>query len=772
MRKVLWLVSIVFAGVGSLGLPRAPIGVAPIYAQGGQAPGRSIGRITTRDNLIVFEVAEDALGRANLFDLEKRTLRFSPVAGGYRAETVALQWESDPGAEAIGSQVTLHNFTFPFSGKTWDAFSVGATGSIAFAAPGTGREGRGAGAGGGTPGAGGRGGVTIGRFDQLQEAARALVNAQQPAICVFMKPRLSGRRHVKELADRVVVTWNLTEPVGGIQDFTWKPTVNRFQAVLHKDGTIEMSYDELAAKDAIVGIYPMVNAGREKPIAALKDASEPAIPAHLDLTTLRLAAVDALFLKVTFELRGPALPDGDPVLNGVTYQVAFRKGKTAPAASAAPADFVWTIRGTSGGRGARGGGGTPRYVASGPGASSAVSVRGNSVSVQGLLPAGFKAGDAITVSAEIASGPAAGPTDAVAARPVTLAGLQSPEQDLSAVRPQDGAFASVFESFHYLRLPNPRDMTCTVIKALGDHFDFLAYYSDFRVDNQEAGTPSNGPLGGGPDGGAVTGIGATQRGLDSYCSAGRFQWQFVQPVYVGSNQMQERPPEGATDTNSRNIVAYAHQIGERTPDRKLLPYNYAMSQIGHEMGHRWGAFVSAKVGTETIPLGPTHWARGLQAAAAFPFQRPTEASAMGGGVWQDNFDGTFTQLDDDYYVPATGWSYLDLYLMGLISAAEVPDFFILRNLVPAGRDANGRPIFKADRTKITIQDVIAVEGARLPDVDRAQKRFNTGIVVMVEHGKTPSRELLERANGIREAWIDYFSTTTGHRASMTATIPR
>src|SRR5579875_1991904 len=50
----------------------------------------------------------------------------------------------------------------------------------------------------------------------------------------------------------------------------------------------------------------------------------------------------------------------------------------------------------------------------------------------------------------------------------------------------------------------------------------------------------------------------------------------------------------------------------------------------------------------------THWARGLQAPAAFPYQRPVEASAMGGGVWQDNFDGTFTQLDDDYYVPATG----------------------------------------------------------------------------------------------------------------------
>lgn len=62
---------------------------------------------------------------------------------------------------------------------------------------------------------------------------------------------------------------------------------------------------------------------------------------------------------------------------------------------------------------------------------------------------------------------------------------------------------------------------------------------------------------------------------------------------------------------------------------------------------------------------------------------------MGGGVWRDNFDGTYTQLDDDYYVPAAGWSYLDLYLMGLISPAEVSDFFIVRNLVPARTDANG-----------------------------------------------------------------------------------
>jgi hypothetical protein len=41
--------------------------------------------------------------------------------------------------------------------------------------------------------------------------------------------------------------------------------------------------------------------------------------------------------------------------------------------------------------------------------------------------------------------------------------------------------------------------------------------------------------------------------------------------------------------------------------------------------------------------------------------------------------------------------------------------------------------------------------------------------VIVEHGQKPTRELIERANGIRERWIDYWSVTTGHRSTMTAT---
>jgi len=718
------------------------IAVNPIGAQPSPEPGHSIGTISTRGKLIVMELDRDVLGHANLFNLDHRTLRFTPEGGGYRISNLPLKWDSEFGPELKGNEVILHNFVFPFSGKQWRSFSAVGTGAVIF---------------GSIPQAPPRAatGFTIARFDQLANAATAIVNTV-PGIAVFLKPRLSGSRYEKELSDRVVITWDLTEPWGGIQDFTWKPTVNRFQLMLAKDGSIEMSYNGVAARDAIVGLYPTREKGTEMPLTNLRaQSSSPEAP-YLDLTSIKISIVDAMFLKVTFETHGPVLPEGDPELPGLIYRVYFERqsGASDRGCRSGASCVTWTIRGVGGRRGSR-------YVSFGRGLTGKVTVSGNSLSVQGILPAEFINARRILVAADVASAQGA-VVAKVQPQTVSLSGLLSPEVHLASLTPHDGPFSIVFEAFHYLALPNPRDLSCTVIQALGDKFDFLAYYSDFRIDNQEAGTPSNGPMGG-----HVTGIGQTEKDVSAYCSAGRFQWGFIQPVYVGANQMQEFPPPGVRTNNPRDIDFYEHQLEERSPGQKITPYDLAMSQIGHEMGHRWSAFVSAKINGEVVPLGPTHWARGLQAPAAFPYQRPVEASAMGGGVWQDNFDGTFTQLDDDYYVPATGYSYLDLYLMGLIAPTEVPDFFLLRNLTPVGHDANGHPIFRADRVKVTINDVISVEGPRLPDVYHSQRKFNTGIVVMVEHGNRPSPELLERANGIANAWIDYWGTVTNHRASMT-----
>ncbi len=227
------------------------------HAQQSNKPGHSIGKVSTQGDLIVMELDDDALGKANLFDLTGHTLRFTPDGSGYRVGGGPLNWDSDYGPELASAEANLERFAFPFSGKLWNSLLVGTTGSIRFGAsekdvgldPYGHRD----------------GGIVLERFDQLAEAASKLID-NAPVICVFLKPRMSGPRYLKELSDRVVITWDLTEPFGSVLDFTWFKTINRFQAVLHRDGSIEMSYKELTAKDAIVGIYAAPS-GAIKPAA-------------------------------------------------------------------------------------------------------------------------------------------------------------------------------------------------------------------------------------------------------------------------------------------------------------------------------------------------------------------------------------------------------------------------------------------------------------------------------------------------------------------------
>ena len=430
-------------------------------AQNQQPPGHPIGTVSTKGDLIVLELDAGAIAPANLFDLAHRTLRFTPNRDGYRVQNVAVQWDADFGTAITSPLVPLHNFTFPFSGKSWDAIAIGQTGTISF---------------GLTPSStpAGRGGVgpAVGRFAELRDAAGTIVNTI-PAISVFLKPRVSGPRFVKELTDRVVVTWTLTESYAGVFDFSWVPTVNRFQAVLHKDGTIELSYDQVAAQDAIVGLYPRVDTGTKRPLTTITDPDDPAAPAHLDIHNVKASVVDGLFLEIALETRSPVLAEGDAQLAGVVYRVTMNRSKR-PAAVRTDDDLVWTVRGTTQGRG--GGGGAPRYVAAGPGLSPGVKIAGNTLSVIGTLPAVFKSGESIEIAVEtMAPGAAGTAADTVAAQSVTLTGIRSPEVDLSALGKNDGPFTIVYESFHHAGLPRPADMACSVIKALGDRFDFLAW---------------------------------------------------------------------------------------------------------------------------------------------------------------------------------------------------------------------------------------------------------------------------------------------------------
>jgi hypothetical protein len=728
-----------------ISLPRISIVVAllsalPGFAIAQREPGHSIGKVTTIGNLIHLELDTGVVIPEHLFDLDHRTLRFTPVGTGYRIENVALRWDADFGPQRNARVDTLRSFAFPFSGEKWSTLNV-AIGAITFgsmhspAVPELGGPpvGNRTGAGGST-----RNGFQMDRYASLQTVGETFID-MIPGIAAFIKSGLNGPHYVKELPDRVVVTWTLSEGAGGIQSFTWVPTVNRIQATLYRSGVIELSYNDVSARDAVVGVFPIVEGGAEKALATISDPVDSNVAENLDMRRITLSERDGLFLNATIETRGAIAPTGSAGVDGVRYRIAFDRNRRAPA-DIDKATVVWTIRGV----GARRPGMKSRYLVSGAGAQPEAVIRGNTIAIKGILPHAMSGATRMYVSADVASGSPSVVIDRIAERPVALAGIRSPEIDLSAARNGAGLYPVAFEGFHYASIPRPQDVACSVIRALGDRFDFLAMYSDFRVDNPEGGTPSTGPRGGN-----VSGIGSRTNGLADYCSNGELQWMYVEPVSTSAIQIQERSPDG-----------------------HMSDYNYAMSQIGHELGHRWAADASAIVNGDTIALGPVHWAAGVNLPAAFPYSLPDEADAMGGSTWKDNGDGTWTQLSPDYYSPAKGYSWLGLYLMGLAKASEVPPFFILRNLKKTGgEDADGKPIYAGDRTAITIDDVIAAMGPREPDFAHSQKKFNTGIVVMTMPGKQPSKELVSAADAIAEHWVRYWARTTDGRSEMT-TSPR
>src|SRR6185503_20894886 len=303
----------------------------PFVLSAQDRPGRSIGNVSIKGDLIIMELDKGALGKTNLFDLAGHTLRFLPEHSRYSPRLAPLQWDSDFGRELSGTDVVLHNFSFPFSDKPWNSFRVGITGWISFGNRQT-QDGE------GDPSQG----VSIGRFDPLADAAGQLFDSA-PAICAFFKPRMSGTRYVKELADRVVVTWDLTEPFGSIQDFTWSKTTNRFQAVLKRDGEIDLSYQQIAAKDAIVGLYPTIS-GKERSLATVSADPHPELADHLDVRNLKISTIDDTVVQTTFETRGPVLNPGDPGLQHIAYQVSFVP-KSVKNPGPADEDVTWTVVG-------------------------------------------------------------------------------------------------------------------------------------------------------------------------------------------------------------------------------------------------------------------------------------------------------------------------------------------------------------------------------------------------------------------------------------------
>ena len=281
-----------------------------------------------------------------------------------------------------------------------------------------------------------------------------------------------------------------------------------------------------------------------------------------------------------------------------------------------------------------------------------------------------------------------------------------------------------------------REVVCHLLRALGDEFDAFVFHREFRLDT--LGIPTSWAS---PD--AVKFEGCTQ---------GRLKGYWTLPVWIKS----------AIVFNAR---PFSYEDHER--------FDSGLYLFAHEFAHTWLAYFSYDKSGQHNPLFlpiseggcDCHWRWELHTPAAFPWSGSPGAvgrdSIMGGNFWFDLGNGRFIPIARGH----GGFSWLDLYAMGLADAEEVPDMFIMRNLQDSPEG------YTAEKEIVSIDQIVAAEGLRVPGTAHSQKVFNAGFVYLLEPGQMPSGDMLDLHARYKDKAAEYWSHITGGRSQITTVIP-
>ena len=199
------------------------------------------------------------------------------------------------------------------------------------------------------------------------------------------------------------------------------------------------------------------------------------------------------------------------------------------------------------------------------------------------------------------------------------------------------------------------------------------------------------------------------------------------------------------------------------------PATSTLSVLAHEFGHRWIAYIDPP---DLLGRDFAHWS----------FFLHTSGSVMGGNDIQDNRDGTFTTL-----APKDLYSPLDLYLMGLLKPEEVPPTFLVANAydldIPPPYDEQsifsndlrylnplGDVSFRGEKQEIKIEDIISINGERIPDAESSQKDFRTAFILLAMGEEGPTPDEIDKVEAVRLYWPPFFHRATNNLATMVSTL--
>ena len=190
--------------------------------------------------------------------------------------------------------------------------------------------------------------------------------------------------------------------------------------------------------------------------------------------------------------------------------------------------------------------------------------------------------------------------------------------------------------------------------------------------------------------------------------------------------------------------------------------------IMHELGHRWLYYLSIQEDGERRqslnPLG-AHPAQFVDTRAAFPVYGANDSSVMGGGTFVDHGDATFTSTEYASY----GYSWLDLYLMGLAEPGEVLPWYYIADSQPRLADAYYPPqgkTFSGRRRDVVVQQVLEAMGSRSPAYPNTQRTFRVAFVLLAPPERPATETEVALVEQYRSLLRTNFPTATGDRAGI------
>lgn len=212
-----------------------------------------------------------------------------------------------------------------------------------------------------------------------------------------------------------------------------------------------------------------------------------------------------------------------------------------------------------------------------------------------------------------------------------------------------------------------------------------------------------------------------------------------------------------------NQLTYGYQAAEKTSSQVML----------HEFGHRWLYFFRIKEGSVTSSvLNPisAHPAAYVDTRAAFRVYDDLESSVMGGAFFTRQGDGSYKTRAAN-----AGFSWTDLYLMGLAAPEEVQPWFYLADTSPALPQAywpaDGLTV-TGTRRDVNIGQIIDVHGPRNPTSATSQKDFRIAFVLVTEPGREATAAEMARLKEWRALMERNFAIATGGRGRLTTSYVR